>query len=490
MSSVQLVDLGALPAEPVPGSARATRDRRRFRLQVVAADLALVAVVVVVVAIVRIDIGPSRWSTPDAVVSASVIALLVIVALLLFGCWDVRVLARGAAEAEYVRILRAIAACAVAASLLALATKDSTLRPWVFVVLPLLAVLLLASRRLQRARLHRARRRGRHHARVLAVGPALIVGAMVERSRRAPEHGWLVVAACASDGGTGLAGVPVVGGLDDVVDAAQQHSVDVVAVGPGASEPRTLHRLAWALEGSGRELVVDPGLMEVSGPRLRMEVMDGLPLLRVGEPRWRGPARWFKTATDRLLALVAVTVLAPLIAVVAVAVRADGGPVLYRQVRVGRDGVPFEMLKFRSMAVDADRRVGDLMDERDGAHDGAGPLFKLRLDPRITPVGRVLRRYSLDELPQLFNVLGGSMSLVGPRPPLPSEVDGYADDVRRRLVVRPGMTGLWQVSGRSDLTWEESVRLDLRYVENWSHSLDLSILGRTVRAVLGGRGAY
>ena len=272
--------------------------------------------------------------------------------------------------------------------------------------------------------------------------------------------------------------------------AARQQSVDVVAVGPGTWDPRMLHRLAWALEGSGRELVVDPGLMEVSGPRVRMEVMDGLPLLHVTEPRWRGPARWFKTVTDRLLALVAVVLLSPVLAVIALAVRADGGPVFYRQVRIGRNGVPFEMRKFRSMTADADRQVDDLVDERDGAHDGAGPLFKLRRDPRVTPVGRVLRRYSLDELPQLFNVLGGSMSLVGPRPPLPSEVDGYADDVRRRLVVRPGMTGLWQVSGRSDLTWEESVRLDLRYVENWSHGLDLSILGRTVRAVLGGRGAY
>lgn len=157
---------------------------------------------------------------------------------------------------------------------------------------------------------------------------------------------------------------------------------------------------------------------------------------------------------------------------------------LYRQVRIGRDGRPFAMVKFRSMVVGAER-VRPL-----GEHDGAGPLFKLRADPRVTRVGAVLRRWSLDELPQLFNVLGGSMSLVGPRPPLPEEVGHYAEDARRRLLVRPGLTGLWQVSGRSDLSWEDTVRLDLRYVENWSLALDALILWKTVGAVLRGDGAY
>jgi lipopolysaccharide/colanic/teichoic acid biosynthesis glycosyltransferase len=177
-------------------------------------------------------------------------------------------------------------------------------------------------------------------------------------------------------------------------------------------------------------------------------------------------------------------VLAPVFAVLAVLVRRDGGPVLYRQVRIGRDGRPFAMVKFRSMVVGAERL------RPAGDHDGAGPLFKLHDDPRVTPIGRVLRRWSLDELPQLFNVLGGSMSLVGPRPPLPEEVGTYAEDARRRLLVRPGLTGLWQVSGRSDLSWEDTVRLDLRYVENWSPGLDLLILARTVTAVVGARGAY
>jgi lipopolysaccharide/colanic/teichoic acid biosynthesis glycosyltransferase len=172
---------------------------------------------------------------------------------------------------------------------------------------------------------------------------------------------------------------------------------------------------------------------------------------------------------------------------VAIAVKVSSpGPVMFRQERVGRHGRPFVMHKFRSMYVDAEARLAQLqhLNDRDGV------LFKMRDDPRVTPVGRFIRRYSLDELPQLFDVLLGTMSMVGPRPPLPREVARYHEDVRRRLLVKPGLTGLWQVSGRSDLSWEESVRLDLSYVENWFLGLDLSIIARTVRAVLARSGAY
>ncbi len=193
-----------------------------------------------------------------------------------------------------------------------------------------------------------------------------------------------------------------------------------------------------------------------------------------------------KSVADTAGALLLLLVLAPVLLVIALAVRCDGGPAFYRQTRVGRDGVPLRMLKFRSMRVDADQ----LRDTLRVADEGAGPLFKLRADPRVTRVGAVLRRFSLDELPQLFNVLTGEMSLVGPRPALPEEVATYEAATRRRLAVRPGMTGLWQVSGRSDLSWTEAVALDLAYVEHWSPALDLKILARTARAVLGGAGAY
>jgi len=162
------------------------------------------------------------------------------------------------------------------------------------------------------------------------------------------------------------------------------------------------------------------------------------------------------------------------------------GPVIFKQERVGKDGRPFVLYKFRTMVVNAEARLQELRN----LNDSDGELFKMRDDPRITPVGRWLRRLSLDELPQLMNVLKGDMSLVGPRPPLAREVAGYPEDMRRRLVVKPGLTGLWQVSGRSDLSWDESIRLDLTYVENWSLVMDLAILARTVSAVVRSSGAY
>jgi exopolysaccharide biosynthesis polyprenyl glycosylphosphotransferase len=248
-----------------------------------------------------------------------------------------------------------------------------------------------------------------------------------------------------------------------------------------------LRQLSWQLEGTGIELLVAPGLIEVAGPRLHIRPFEGLPLLAVEQPRFEGWRRVVKGGVDRVVAGVALIVLAPVLLAIAIAVRADtSGPVLYRQERVGLGGRPFTMLKFRSMVVDADRQVDQLRD----ANISDGLLFKMREDPRVTHVGRWLRRLSLDELPQLLNVLGGSMSLVGPRPPLPVEVARYDSSVSRRLLVKPGLTGLWQVSGRSDLPWEEAVRLDLRYVENWSLATDLLIIGKTARAVLSRSGAY
>lgn len=194
-----------------------------------------------------------------------------------------------------------------------------------------------------------------------------------------------------------------------------------------------------------------------------------------------------KRVLDVVLALMALVLLSPLLVITAIFIVADSGlPVLFRQNRIGRGGREFGMLKFRSMVVDAEKHLAALRD----AHDGNEVLFKMKDDPRVTRVGKFIRRYSLDELPQLINVLIGDMSLVGPRPPLPAEVEQYEPDALRRLHVRPGMTGLWQVSGRSDLSWEESLRLDLRYVDNWSPIGDLVILMRTFKAVVATSGAY
>lgn len=284
-------------------------------------------------------------------------------------------------------------------------------------------------------------------------------------------------------------GVPNVGDLDTVVDSARAIGAATIAV-VSASQVGSdrLRWIAWRLEGTGIDLLVSPGLVEVAPRRLRVRSVAWMPLLSVEQPEFRGFRRLAKEVFDRLSAFVAVVLLLPLLAVIYGVVRLSSpGPAIFRQTRVGRDGKAFQMLKFRSMFVDAEARLADLKGRN--VHP-SGPLFKLHDDPRVTRIGRVLRRYSLDELPQLVNVLTGHMSLVGPRPPLPSEVEEYETDARRRLLVKPGITGLWQVSGRSDLSWAESVRLDLRYVENWSPALDLMILWKTASAVLRGSGAY
>jgi exopolysaccharide biosynthesis polyprenyl glycosylphosphotransferase len=319
-------------------------------------------------------------------------------------------------------------------------------------------------------------------------GAVLELAARLERERFAGLH---VVAACvtASDMSrvAALRDIPVAG-LDDVLDVARRYGADAVAV-TTASETAAeyLRRLSWQLEGSGLDLLVAPGLIEVAGPRLHIRPFEGLPLLAVEQPRFEGWPRVIKGALDRAMATLAILFLAPLLLAIALAVRLSGpGPVLFRQERIGQGGQQFRMLKFRSMVPGAE----SLLDQLRDANVSDGLLFKIREDPRVTPVGRWLRRYSLDELPQLFNVLTGSMSLVGPRPPLPEEVARYDSSVSRRLLVKPGLTGLWQISGRSDLPWEETVRLDLRYVENWSLAMDALILWKTWRAVLTQSGAY
>jgi exopolysaccharide biosynthesis polyprenyl glycosylphosphotransferase len=365
-------------------------------------------------------------------------------------------------------------------------------RSFVLFTVPAMTLATMAARFSARKLLVAARRRGRCVKRVVAVGRDAAIADLVRRLHRDSHAGMRVVAACVTTPHLASAvrstGVPVEGDLNSVLDVVESCNADAVAV-TSASETAAeyLRRLSWQLEGSGIELLVSPGLIEVAGPRLHIRPFVGLPLLAIEEPVFSGWKRVLKGALDRVGAALAILLVAPVLLAIALAVKASGpGPVLYRQERVGTYGKHYTMLKFRSMVSDADDRLQEVLALNE--HDGV--LFKIRRDPRVTPVGRWLRRFSLDELPQLFNVLGGSMSLVGPRPPLPSEVERYDTSIRRRLLVKPGLTGLWQVSGRSDLSWEESVRLDLRYVENWSLALDLLILWKTAAAVVARRGAY
>jgi exopolysaccharide biosynthesis polyprenyl glycosylphosphotransferase len=397
----------------------------------------------------------------------------------------------GTGSDEYRLVAKAGFLLLALASFLAYVAVMELSRAFVVIVIPALTAVTLVGRYAARIHLRRLRSRGRCTKRVVVVGRGGAVLELVRRLQREHYAGLSVVAACVTPSDRARvaedAGVPV-GGLDDVLTLAARFDADTIAV-TSASETAAqyLRQLSWQLEGTGIELLVAPGLIEVAGPRLHIRPFEGLPLLSVEQPCFEGWRRMVKGGVDRLVALVVLVLLAPVLAGLALAVAMTSrGPVLYRQERVGLNGQVFTMLKFRSMVDNADAQLEAL--RADNISDGL--LFKMRTDPRVTPVGRWLRRLSLDELPQLFNVLGGTMSLVGPRPPLPGEVARYDTSVSRRLLVKPGLTGLWQISGRSDLSWEESVRLDLRYVENWSLALDLLILWKTVSAVIRSRGAY
>jgi exopolysaccharide biosynthesis polyprenyl glycosylphosphotransferase len=316
------------------------------------------------------------------------------------------------------------------------------------------------------------------------------VANLVRELHGEPYHGLTVVGACVAQPSqcAEIAGVPVYGGLDDVTAAVNDFGADTVAVlGCPEMDHIRLRGLAWELEKTGTDLCVAPALLDVAGPRTTIRPVAGLTLLHVDHPQLGGIRLIVKELFDRSVAAAALMLLAPLFAVLSVMIWLhDRGPATFTQVRVGKDGRVFRIYKFRTMVVDAEERKAQLVDW----NDLDGVLFKLYSDPRVTAVGARLRRWSMDELPQLVNVLLGQMSLVGPRPALPDEAAVYADHVRRRLVVKPGLTGLWQVNGRSDLSWEESVRLDLRYVENWSFALDLQIMWKTIFVLLRGSGAY
>ncbi|HET7304449.1 MAG TPA: sugar transferase [Segeticoccus sp.] len=495
--------LSAVFPQPEPMSARPLRASERwslalgdgrnwlacYRRRVVLLDFVFALASVAIASMTRFGGAISV----QYVVTSLIIALAWLPVVHLAHGYETRYL--GVGVEEYRALFRGALILLATVGFASFAFKQNVARLYVLVLIPSIFVLSMVGRRIMRGWLGRQRAAGRCRQRTIVVGHPTTATLLLHELRTSSGPTLDAIALCTSaavDPQTlpaEIRDVPVHGSPTQILDLVDELRAEVVAV---ANDPDlsgyALRQLAWELEERGVELLVSPGIFEVAAPRLSIRSEASALLLHVNRPTTTGAQVAFKHALDRSLAVALTTVAMPLLLALALGVRLTSpGPVLFKQVRVGTRGRRFEMIKFRTMVADAEARLPDVVA---GGHDTNTVLYKRVDDPRVTRFGAFLRRYSLDELPQLFNVIRGDMSLVGPRPPLPHEVTLYEQDAFRRLRVQPGMTGLWQVSGRSDLDWEHSLRLDLWYVDNWSPMLDLQILWRTGRAVAKGSGAY
>ncbi len=367
-------------------------------------------------------------------------------------------------------------------------------RAYLLAVLSTGLVSVLVARWMWRRWLRVEREHGRQVSRAVILGSAFSARTIAASLDRHPTSGYRVAAVCIAGADDSIAWadreIPATYDVDDVREVMNRTGADtLILAGSNDLTPEQVRRLSWALESGREQFVLAPGLRDVSPERIRARSVAGFALVDVETARYDGVRVRVKRLCDVVAATGLVVLLAPLLLVLTVLVRTSSpGPAIFRQERIGLGGRPFVMFKFRTMIVDAEDHLATLHSR--ARSEGNAVLFKMADDPRVTRVGRVMRRYSLDELPQLFNVVVGHMSLVGPRPPLAREVALYEDDVHRRFLVKPGVTGLWQVNGRSTLSWDESVRYDLYYVENWSLFGDLGVLWKTARAVLAKNGAF
>ncbi|TFV64672.1 sugar transferase [Geodermatophilus sp. DF01-2] len=463
--------------------------RSAYVRRVAVVDTMAATVAALVAYLVRFGSAGTSPSEQPSLLMATLLPVVWVGAMLAARSYEERFLWVG--PEEFRRVFGAAVLLLASVGTVSWAFQLELARGFVVIALPLATVLTLLTRYGQRAWLHRRRAEGQFQQTAIIVGHRSGVAALHAQIDREAYHGYRVIGSCMPGGrladvATTFDGLPVLGGLDDVVEVVRRYEVDTVAVLPSPElDGPALRRLGWELEETRAELLLAPAVTEIVGPRVRIRPVCGLPLLHMERPELRGLRRVTKETFDRTAAALGVLVILPVLVTLGLAVGLTSrGGVFYRQERVGRDGQTFPMLKFRTMVPGADQMLSDLL----ARSDGNGVLFKMKDDPRTTRVGRFLRRYSLDELPQLFNVVRGDMSLVGPRPPLQSEVERYGFDMHRRFLVKPGITGLWQVSGRSDLSWEDSVRMDVRYVENWSLTFDFMILWKTLGAVLRGTG--
>jgi exopolysaccharide biosynthesis polyprenyl glycosylphosphotransferase len=471
--------------------------RRRTSRLLGAVDAFVVTWAIVGAYIVRFGVEPGAAVSGQDFDYTLVSIALAIAWWLMLGGWNSRqsrIL--GAGPDEYKRVAAASLWLFGLVAIVSYVFRIDTARGYVGVALPVGLIGLLLGRWLTRQHLNIKRQSGHSMSRLLILGGPSAVAHLAASLHRARYAGYLPVAAYTP--GTHAeskiepdSGLPILGFEPDarsIVGAIEQSGADTVAVSAGVQlHPQILRHLGWELASRNIGLIMAPALTDVAGPRIHTQQVAGLPLIHVTTPTLDGGPGVAKRLFDISASALLIVITSPIMLAVAALVKMESrGPALFKQERVGMGGKPFEMFKFRSMVVDAEQRLAEL-----AAHsEGNGLLFKMKNDPRVTRLGKIIRKYSLDELPQLLNVFAGSMSLVGPRPPLPTEVAAYEHDVRRRLLVKPGLTGLWQVSGRSNLSWQDSVRLDLYYVENWSMAGDLMILLKTFRAVFRSTGAY
>lgn len=498
MASTVTADTGGEQAERMPhAAAPATRSvswRRVYARRLWVSDLLALIWVVYGTQIAWFGLGAAEIAIRDGRVAGEIsywtfstgLILVWMLTLSLADTRDHRVI--GAGSAEYARIARSSVTLFGVIAIVAFLTQIEVARGFLLISLPLGILVLLFERWLWRQWLIAQRRTGDFSARVLLVGSRQSVVDIANELVRTPSAGYHVVGACIP--GAAVADtvegtdIPIIGSISALSSAMEVTNADTVVVTSTDELPADkVKQISWSLEAGRQHLVIAPGIADIAGPRISSRPVAGLPLLHVETPRFSGGQRVAKRILDVSAASLGVALISPVLLFLAASIRLSSpGPILFRQTRVGHGGREFTMLKFRSMVIDAEQRLDALLEQERDA--GNTVLFKMRNDPRVTPIGRIMRRLSLDELPQLFNVIGGSMSLVGPRPPLPREVELYADHVHRRFLVKPGITGLWQVSGRSSLSWEESVRLDLSYVENWTLVGDVVILFKTARAAL------
>ncbi|MEQ4518749.1 sugar transferase [Pseudarthrobacter sp. B907] len=483
-------------AEPQAGRLDDWRSKYSSRLRII--DAGVVVWAVAGAYGVRFGFSDIDSDTTQDVGYVVLSAALMLAWWLMLGLWgsrEPRILGSGADE--YKRVLASSAWLFGLLAVVSYAVRIDTARGFIGLAFPAGVLGLLAARWLIRQHLSLERKVGKSSARVLIIGGPHSVAHLVQSLNRAPAAGYMPVAAHlpGAPGDTTIVpgtAIPVTGvqsDVDSILTVISEIRVDAVAISAGVNlHPKDLRRLGWELAARDIGLILAPALTDVAGPRIHTQPVAGLPLIHVSTPKLTGGKKVAKRTFDIAIAGLLLVLLSPVFLALGVLVKlTDAGPMFYRQERIGLRGTTFYMLKFRSMKINADAELPALLDAQ-GSSDT--PLFKIENDPRITPLGRVLRKYSLDELPQLLNVLGGSMSLVGPRPQREGEVALYDDAAHRRLYVSPGMSGLWQVSGRSNLSWEESIRLDLYYVENWSLMGDVVILLKTFKAVFGSNGAF